>query len=273
MIKRFFLSERNMMVAILINAVIIFMLYFPGWRHNSWLEFIDHLFIMFFLLEAVVKIYTLKPSPYFADAWNRFDLIIVLGSLPSLLVQVIPVPDTSLLIILRLFRLVRLIRFIRFVPHLSKVIAGLGRALQASVFVLLALLFLNLLLAIFTCHFYADIAPGYFGDPLIASYSIFQMFTVEGWNEIPAHIAEQLSKREGESGIFNTSFLIGMTRFYFVLVVLLGGVFGMSLANAVFVDEMTMDNNDALEDKIDGLQAEIQELKILLLEKDQKENP
>lgn len=273
MIKRFFTSERNMMAAILINAVIIFMLYFPGWRHNSWLELVDHLFILFFLAEAAVKLYTFKPGPYFADSWNRFDLIIVLGSLPSLLVQFIPVPDTSLLIVLRLFRLVRLIRFIRFVPHLNQVLSGLGRALQASVFVLLALLFLNLLLAIFTCHFYAGIAPEYFGDPLIASYSIFQMFTVEGWNEIPAHIALRLSESGPGTGPFTVGFLIGMTRFYFVLVVLLGGIFGMSMANAVFVDEMTMDNNDALEKKIDGLQAEIQELKNLLLEKDQKGNP
>lgn len=273
MIKRFFLSERNMMAAILVNAVIIFMLYFPSWRHNATLELVDHLFIVFFIVEAIVKMYTLKPKRYFADGWNRFDLVIVLGSLPSLLVQFVPVPDTSLLIILRLFRLIRLIRFIRFVPHLSKVISGLGRALQASVFVLMALLFLNLLLAIFTCHFYADIAPEYFGDPLIASYSIFQMFTVEGWNEIPAHIAGHLSAQGPAAGIFNTSVLIGMTRFYFVLVVLLGGVFGMSLANAVFVDEMTMDNNEALEHKIDSLQVEIRELKALLLEKDEKENP
>ncbi len=55
-----------------------------------------------------------------------------------------------------------------------------------------------------------------------------------------------------------------------MLVVLLGGVFGMSLANAVFVDEMTMDNNDALEQKIDRLQMEIQDLKALLQEKDKK---
>lgn len=262
-----------MMAAILVNAVIIFMLYFPGWRQNEWLEFIDHLFILFFLVEAIVKLFALKPGGYFADPWNRFDLIIVLGSLPSLLVQVIPVPDTSLLIILRLFRLIRLIRFIRFVPHLGKIVTGLGRALQASVFVLLALFFLNLLLAIFTCHFFSGVAPEYFGDPLIASYSIFQMFTVEGWNEIPADIAKHLSENKSETSLFSTSVLIGMTRLYFVLVVLLGGVFGMSLANAVFVDEMTMDNNDAVEQKIDRLQEEIQELKSLLLRDEKNKNP
>ena len=38
----------------------------------------------------------------------------------------------------------------------------------------------------------------------------------------------------------------------------------MSLANAVFVDEMTSDNNADLEVKIDNLEAQIQELKALL---------
>lgn len=267
MIKQFFLSERNMMIAILINAVIIFTLYFPAYRHNELLEFIDHLFILFFVVEALVKLYTLKPSAYFENSWNRFDLIIVIGSLPSLLIEFVPIPDTSLLIILRLFRLVRLVRFIRFVPHLSKVITGLGRALQASVFVLLALVFLNVLLAIFTCHFYHDIAPEYFGDPLISSYSIFQMFTVEGWNEIPAAIVKHIQEDGDGLSPTRASFIIGITRFYFVVVVLLGGVFGMSLANAVFVDEMTMDNNDVIESKIDQLQQEIQELKTLLQQK------
>ena len=256
-----------MMIAILINAVIIFTLYFPAYRHNETLEFIDHLFILFFVVEALVKLYTLKPKAYFENPWNRFDLIIVIGSLPSLLIEFIPIPDTSLLIILRLFRLVRLVRFIRFVPHLGKVIAGLGRALQASVFVLLALVFLNLLLAIITCHFYHSIAPEYFGDPLISAYSIFQMFTVEGWNEIPATIVEHINENGKDLSPTRASLLKGLTRFYFVTVVLLGGVFGMSLANAVFVDEMTMDNNDALESKIDQLQHDIQELKALLQQK------
>ena len=137
---------------------------------------------------------------------------------------------------------------------MAKILHGLGRALKASVFVVLALIFLNILLAMMTCQFYGDIAPEYFGDPLSSSYAIFQLFTVEGWNDIAQSVAERTS----------SPFLVGITRFYFVLIVLLGGIFGMSLANAVFVDEMTMDNNDELEAKIDRLHSEIQELKALL---------
>ncbi|MEZ5044227.1 MAG: ion transporter [Saprospiraceae bacterium] len=255
MIKRFFLSERNIMVAILINAAIIFIMYFPQCRDLSWLEAADHLLVVFFIVEAIVKLKTLGSKAYFASAWNRFDFFIIIGSLPTLLVSLIPnIPDTSLLIVLRLFRLIRLIRFIRFVPHLNQVMTGLTRALKASVFVVLALVFLNFLLAIFTCHFYAEMAPEYFGNPLVSAYSIFQLFTLEGWNEIVATVT---SRTENDA-------MIGFTRLYFVIIILLGGIFGLSLANAVFVDEMTMDNNQDLEQRINGLHTEIRELKRLI---------
>ena len=244
------------MAAIMLNAVILFMMYFPAFEQNLTLEIVDDLFILFFVLEAIVKMHHLKPRGYFSQNWNRFDFLILAATLPSLLVHIMPVPDTSLVIILRLFRLVRLIRFVRFIPNVTKIMSGLGRALKASVFVLAALFVLNFLLALFTCHFYGDLAEDYFGTPLVAAYSIFQLFTVEGWNEIPAAITERT----------DNTWIIGLTRIYFVFIVLIGGIFGMSLANAVFVDEMTIDNNLELEAKIDQLQLEIGELKSLLQE-------
>lgn len=252
MFKRFFLSERAMLIAIIINAVVIFALYFPEFRDNWWLLTIDHAFILFFLLEVIVKLRVLKPEAYFSAGWNRFDFLIVIGSLPVFLEGIFPIPEaTGLLILLRLFRLVRLVRFLRFIPNIEQVMQGLGRAIKASVFVLAALVFLNFMLAIITCHFYADMAPEYFGNPLVSIYSIFQLFTLEGWNEIPATIVSHTDSR----------MTIGMTRFYFAFVVVLGGIFGMSLANAVFIDEMMMDNNKELEDKVDALTEEIRALR------------
>lgn len=255
MLKRLFLSERAMLIAIIINAVVIFALYFPECKGNEWLLAIDHAFILFFLTEVIVKLAVLKPKAYFGANWNRFDFLIVMGSLPVFLEGLFPIPEaTGLLILLRLFRLVRLVRFLKFVPNIEHVLLGLGRALKASVFVLAALVFLNFMLAIVTCHFYADIAPEYFGNPLVSIYSIFQLFTLEGWNEIPAVIVSNTEN----------PMTIGMTRLYFAIVVMLGGIFGMSLANAVFIDEMTMDNNKQLEDKVDSLSEEIRALREVL---------
>jgi voltage-gated sodium channel len=255
--RQFFTSERNVMLAVILNAAIIFLLYFPELSDNPLLLIPDDLLILFFLFEAVYKIKLLKPKGYFADNWNRFDFLIVLISLPTLLELFIPVPKTSLALLFRVFRLTRLLRFFKFIPHLAKIMEGLGRAMKASLFVLMALFFLNFVLALFTCHFFGQIAPEFFGNPLISSFSIFQMFTVEGWNEIPAIIAERTEN----------PVLGGVSRFYFVLVVLIGGIFGMSLANAIFVDEMTVDNNNALELKIDELQRQILEMSELFRQK------
>lgn len=254
MFRRLFLNERNMMFAILVNAVVIFLLYFPDLRENQILDIIDHAFIVFFLLEAVIKMNEIGTKAYFRNRWNQFDFFLVVISLPSLLMNFLPIPDTSLLLILRLFRLIRLVRFFTFIPNMSKILDGLGRALKSSVFVLLALFFLNFMLAIFTCHFYGQVSEELFGNPLRSFYSIFQMFTVEGWNEIPATVAEELEHPVTE----------WLMRFYFGTVVLIGGIFGMSLANAVFVDEMTMDNNQSLEITIEELKTELQEIKSLI---------
>jgi voltage-gated sodium channel len=258
MIKRFFLSERNMMAAIILNSLIIIMLYFPRFEGDEYLTFIEHSFVILFLIEAIVKIAIFKPRKYFSNNWNRFDFIIVIISLPSLFMSILPLPDASALLLLRVIRLVRLFRLMQFVPHLTMILSGLGRALKASVFVLLVLLFLDLVIAIFACHFYRETAPEYFGDPLISAHTVFQLFTIEGWNEVSDAIVDST---KGE-------YYQGFSRFFFVLIVLFGGIFGMSLANAVFVDEMTMDNNRELEDKIDSLQAEVTKIRELLEKRD-----
>ncbi|PHI19013.1 hypothetical protein CEQ90_15270 [Lewinellaceae bacterium SD302] len=257
MFKRIFLREKVMLTIVVLNALLIYFMYFPA-VHKSpayiWLEYLDIVFLTIFLLEAIVKISHYGWEGYFDDYWNRFDLAIVVLSLPTFLVPFVDIPNTGVIIVLRLFRLIRIARVLRFVPNMHHILKGLGRAVKASVFVLFALAFLIFIFAIITCHFYGSMLPERFGDPLISIYSIFQLFTLEGWYEIPDAVA-----KKGGVG-----WMLGATRLYFGFIVLLGGVFGMSLANAVFVDEMTMDNNNKLEEKIDRLEAQIGELKEML---------
>jgi voltage-gated sodium channel len=61
---------------------------------------------------------------------------------------------------------------------------------------------------------------------------------------------------------------IFLTKLYFSLIVLLGGIFGMSLANAIFVDEMTLDNNENIEHQLNNLEEQIKEIKALLENRD-----
>ena len=46
-------------------------------------------------------------------------------------------------------------------------------------------------------------------------------------------------------------------RIYFVLILILGGIIGLSLVNSIFVDAMVSDNNDELEDKVKQLNDKI----------------
>jgi voltage-gated sodium channel len=150
------------------------------------------------------------------------------------------------------------------VPHIERLVSGLGRALKASCLVLAVLAFFNFLLAIITCHFFRNLCPDLFGDPFVSMYSMFQVFTVEGWNEIPAEIKQNVQSESLETNWLSGDALVVISRIYFATTMLFGGIFGLSLANAVFVDEMTIDNTDDLEAKVDRLSGQIEELRAVL---------
>jgi voltage-gated sodium channel len=147
----------------------------------------------------------------------------------------------------------------RFIPNIQQILAGIQRAFRASAFILAALLIYNILLAILSTYLFHAEAPYLFGDPFRSLYTIFQMFTLEGWNEIPRAI---------ELNAEPNSWKVPFSRFFFLLVVLSGGIFGFSIVNAIFVDEMIMDNNSKLEAKVDRLEKKID----LLLEEKRTKN-
>ena len=89
-------------------------------------------------------------------------------------------------------------------------------------------------------------------------YSIFRLFTIEGWYEIPAVITDYYD---------GSVWIEHLVKLYFSLLLIIGGVIGLSLVNSVFVDAMVSDNNDELNkevaklhEKIDSLTEKIDEL-------------
>ncbi|GIW73185.1 MAG: hypothetical protein KatS3mg102_2727 [Planctomycetota bacterium] len=153
------------------------------------------------------------------------------------------------MLLLRLARIVKFFRFIRFVPNVRDLMDGAVRAMRASVFVLLAFFLFNFVVSLMTCHLFRNQAPEYFGNPLLAFYSTFKVFTIEGWYEIPDAIAAQAG---GTMALF--------TRLYFMVVVIFGGLFGLSLVNAIFVDEMLRNENDLVERRLRELDAKLERL-------------
>lgn len=257
LLSDFLINEKVILTVIIMNALVIFLMAFPSLEEHPSLFNLDNVFVLYFLIEALIKIRKLGFKEYWSFNWNKFDFLIVICTLPLLLARFIPIADSVHIITLfRLFRLMRLIRFFQFVPNLQHILVGLARAFRASVFVFVMLIFMNFVFSVLTTYLFRNSLPQYFGDPIISGFTIFQMFTLEGWNEIPQAISQNTNF---------SSFQITLAKFYFAMVVLLGGVFGMSIANAIFVDEMTMDNNVDLEEKIDTLQNQINRLEGLLI--------
>lgn len=259
MLKRFLLNEKAILWVILLNAAVIFAQGFqPEPPLFDWLELFDHLFTLIFLAEAMIKIRAWGHKVYFDSSWNIFDFVLVLFAIPSFLAWALHLDMASLefLLVFRIMRVFKFFRFIRFIPNIDHMVEGLGRASRASVLIILAFFVFNFTISLISCFLFRDSAPEYFRDPLLSFYSIFKVFTVEGWYEIPDSITESSS-----------SVVTFFTRLYFIIVLFFGGIFGLSLVNSIFVDTMVSDNNDALEEKIMELQRKID----VLLEQRSKE--
>ena len=117
------------------NALIIFILAFPSLEKTSWLLYCDSIFVLYFTIEAIIKIRKLKTRGYFEKGWNRFDFLIVIVSFPLLFENFITFSSENfhIITIFRLFRLLRVVRFFRFVPNLAHILAGLAALTVALV--------------------------------------------------------------------------------------------------------------------------------------------
>lgn len=251
-VKRILLNDAFILVLIVVNAIVIFVQGFDLSRMvSNALEHIDNLITLLFLLELMVKLNAFGLRNYLKSNWNKFDFVLIIMAVPSLYYWAFNGNSTQLeyVLVLRISRVFKFFRFLRFFPDIDHLIAGVQRALKASVIVLAGFMVYNFVISVLSCFMFRNIAYEYFANPLVSFYTIFKIFTVEGWYEIPDFIAQ------------NTNETVGfLTKVYFVLIVITGGIFGLSLVNSIFVDAMVSDNNEALEQKVSALEEKIDKL-------------
>lgn len=250
-IKRFFTNDIIMLVLVLINTGIIFISGFISGQGGT-LLIIDSLFTLLFLFEAVVKIHARGFLGYWSDGWNKFDFILVLLALPSCFnILGSFFPATSVLLSLRTMRAFKSFRLLQFVPNIDSLLNGIKMAIKASLIVAIGLIVLLLVFSIITTFLFGNYAPQFFGNPALSVYSIFRLFTIEGWYEMPEAIASN-------GGITMAVF----AKIYFSILLFLGGIIGMSLVNSIFVDAMVADNNDEVLRKLEQIEKKISKMDI-----------
>lgn len=251
-IYSFFLNDNRITWLIVINSCVTFLLAFnsiPSWLHDRML-IIDLMLTIIFGIEIGVKI-KVYGKKFFNKYINIFDfIIIVISLLPLLFGSYLGRMDY--LLVLRMVRIFKCARLFRAIPNYERLLINLKIAFRASIGVIVGIFILIFIISIMLSSIYSKIAPEYFGNPIESIYTVFRMFTIEGWYDIPNEIAK------------NTSPFVGVvSKILFCLIVLIGGMFGMSFVTSSFTDELAVDNND-------NVMKELQELKKLIKEQNEK---
>jgi voltage-gated sodium channel len=248
-IKSWFLNDYCILALIIANAILIFIQEFE--LRGTILDYFEPIFTILFVIEMVIKINEKGFSKYISDGWNKLDFILIVISIPSL--AVIFYNDSAIqlniFLTLRVFRVFKFFRLIRFFPNVTSLVSSVQRALKASYVVIVGFFLLVFIFSLVTCSLFKSIAPEYFSNPLNSFYSIFRLFSVEGWYEIPDLIATRTSPS-----------IAFFSKTYFIVLLLGGGILGLSLVNSIFVDAMVSDNNDDLQKEVSQLSKRIEAL-------------
>jgi voltage-gated sodium channel len=264
MIRKLFLNDKFILGLILLNTIVIFLGGYAVSHYDIFLFSIaDNLITSLFIFELLVKLKSIGFKQFFKSNWNKLDFFLIIISIPALITFAfnLNMLDISFLLVFRVLRVFKAFRFLKFIPNVNQLVAGIQRALKTSIFVLIGFVTYVFIIGILSFYLFNSSGSEYFKNPMIALYSTFKIFTVEGWFEIPEQIIANYS--------IISSFFIYL---YFIIVVLTGGILGLSLVNSIFVDSMVSDNNDELEKKIDSLDKKVSELLNKITENETRKN-
>lgn len=243
-----FLNERIMLAMVVLNTCTIFAGGFG--KAPEFFLWVDSFFTLLFLFEAVTKIRAYGWKQYWKENWNKFDFVITLLALPSLANLFIEgTLSTNILLSLRTLRIFKSFRLLKFIPNINGLMKGVGLAMRASLIVSIAFAVLMLIIAILTSAVFGGMAPDLFGDPGLSLFTIFKLFTGDGWSDIPSDIVG------GDTG-----FLSRIIKAVFAFLFFAGGILGLSLVNSIFVDAMASDNNDDVLERLDKIEQKLDKI-------------
>jgi voltage-gated sodium channel len=224
--------QYGIIAVILLNALVIGLETYDGIddRWGDELFILNEVFLGIFTVEILIRImaYGRRPADFFRGGWNLFDFTVVgLAYLPWIRESVT---------LLRIARLLRVTRLFSVMPGLRVVVLGISRSV-GPILSLSALTFLLLYVyGIVGWAWFGDYDPANFGNIGRAMLSLFQILTLEGWNEF---LDKEMQRYE-------------LAWVYFVSFVLIGTFVVLNLVIAIIVNSMDevreMERRRALEE-------------------------
>ena len=172
--------QTAIITAILLNALVIGLETYDSIEdeYGGLLQALNDAFLVLFTVEVLIRIaaHGRRPQDFFRSGWNVFDFVVVgVAYLPWVRESVT---------LLRLARVLRIARLLSVIPGLRIVILGIGRSL-APIGGMAALTFFVLYIyGILGWLLFADHDPERFGNIGRALLTLFQILTLEGWNDV-----------------------------------------------------------------------------------------
>lgn len=226
-------------MAILLNAIVIGLETYDSIddEYGGVLRTLNDVFLGVFTVEVLIRIaaHGRRPLDFFRSGWNVFDFVVVGAAY-------IPAVRESVTL-LRLARVLRVARLLSVIPGLRIVVLGIARSL-APIGGMAALTFFVLYMyGILGWILYADHDPDRFGNIGRALLTLFQILTLEGWNDVLAKEMEYSS----------------WSWIYFVSFVLIGTFVVLNVVIAIIV-------NDRLHERLQALRGALDELEQALVD-------
>ncbi|KAG4066501.1 hypothetical protein HA402_007137 [Bradysia odoriphaga] len=198
-------------------------------------EYADYVFLSLFVMEMVVKMYAIGIRKHFKSAFNRFDCIVISGSLFEM-IWLFGIEDSYGLSVLRALRLLRIFKVTSYWSSLRNLVISLLNSMK-SIISLLLLLFLFIFIfgllgmQLFGGKFnFPDKRPdAHFDTFTPALLTVFQILTGEDWNEV---MYNGIRSHGGVGGI-------GMLySLYFIILTLFGNYTLLNVFLAIAVDNL-----------------------------------
>ena len=151
---------------------------------NNTIQVLDYSITVFFVVEILIRfISEQKKLNFFKSGWNIFDTLIVLISL-------IPIPNNSSFLLLRLLRVFRVLRLISVIPELKKIIEALINSIQRVFYVSLLLFIILYIYATIGSILFGEIIPNRWNNVGISLITLFQVLTLSSWETVMLPLQE-----------------------------------------------------------------------------------
>jgi len=178
------------------------------------IKVLDYSITIFFVIEIIIR-FIGEPSKkkFFKNGWNIFDSTIVLISL-------IPIPNNSSFLLLRLLRVFRVLRIISVIPELKKIIEALLSSIKRVFYIGLLLFIILYMYATVGSILFSSDNPERWSDVGISMITLFQVLTLSSWEQVMLPLQD----------------IYWWTWIYFFSFIIICGITMLNLLIAVLVD-------------------------------------